>query len=199
MIFYFHPSTKNAVSFFRTVPILPEIGPGRRDLCGTATRSRRGSRSSSSTARNRRPRWKLRGGASPRSMRDWSRRRSSSRADGKIQEAQSAYQQAIDELEIKRELRGASRTVAAARGREAQMSSMPGRVRSRPPRQKKASRRRCLRFCRRRRASAEAALRGGPGRAGQDRRPCRRRRHGGAVHAAQGRHRQSVDAAGGIS
>src|SRR6185436_9470692 len=30
MIFYFHPSTKSAVSFFRTVPILPE-GSGRVD------------------------------------------------------------------------------------------------------------------------------------------------------------------------
>src|SRR6478672_4958197 len=28
LIFYYHPSTKNAVSFFRTVPLLPE-GSGR--------------------------------------------------------------------------------------------------------------------------------------------------------------------------
>ena len=40
LIFYYHPSTQNAVSFFRTVPLLPETQRSRRgDLC---KRSRQG-------------------------------------------------------------------------------------------------------------------------------------------------------------
>src|SRR5207248_3348653 len=39
LIFYFHPSTKAAVSFFRTVPILPE-GVGRVDAVYVASRDK---------------------------------------------------------------------------------------------------------------------------------------------------------------
>ena len=39
MIFYFHPSTQNAVSFFRTVPLLPE-GSGRVEEIFVSQRDR---------------------------------------------------------------------------------------------------------------------------------------------------------------
>ena len=40
MIFYYHPSTKNAVSFFRTVPLLPETS-GRVEEIYVNTRDMR--------------------------------------------------------------------------------------------------------------------------------------------------------------
>ena len=107
VIFYNHPSTTNVTLFFRTVPILPETNrPRRRGLCRVQRPGQaKERRSSGSTARSRRPRSSPRGARSPRSMRQMVVARADVvEAEGQIQEARSAHQQAVDELETKQEL-----------------------------------------------------------------------------------------------
>lgn len=106
MILYFHPSTTAAVSFYRTVPILPE-GSGRVEevLVGV-----------SDTVKAGQPIFRL-DSSRQEAVLETARRKLSEIdaeielakaqlvvSDAQIQEAQSAYQQALDELTTKTEL-----------------------------------------------------------------------------------------------
>ena len=105
-IFYNHPSTTNVTRFYRTVPIVSETNgrvaevfvaanrpdrPGRADL--QAGQLATGGRGGDRAPQDRRGR---RGSALARI--------DIVKADGQLQEATSAHQQAVDELETKREL-----------------------------------------------------------------------------------------------
>lgn len=115
LIFYFHPSTKNAISFYRTVPILPEI-MGRVEEVYVDVRSKvkAGDKifrldSSTQEAAVESDKRKL-------AEVDAAAEQAKTEllvADGKIQEAQSALYQAQEELATKQELdRRKSGTVA---------------------------------------------------------------------------------------
>ena len=106
MILYFHPSTTAAVSFYRTIPILPE-GSGRVEevLVGVTD-----------TVKAGQPLFRL-DSARQEAVLETARRKLSEIdaeielakaqlvvSDAQIQEAQSAYQQALDELTTKTEL-----------------------------------------------------------------------------------------------
>jgi multidrug resistance efflux pump len=106
VIFYFHPSTTNAISFFRSVPILPE-GIGRVEEVYVGIRDK---------VKANQPLFKLDSTRQEAAL-DHARQRvlevdaelEQAKAEllvteGKIQEAQSAYYQATDELEVKSEL-----------------------------------------------------------------------------------------------
>ena len=106
VIFYNHPSTTNATLFFRTVPIVPEtIGRVAEVHVGFSDRSLQGA-----------PIFRLDSSKQEAAV-ETARRKIAeieaamvvARADivaaeGKIQEAKGAYQQALDELETKQEL-----------------------------------------------------------------------------------------------
>ena len=117
MIFYYHPSTTNAVSFFRTVPLLPESS-GRVEEIYVNLRDK---------VKAGQPIFKLDSSKQEAAL-ETARRRIAEvdaateqakveleAADGKIQEAQGAYQQAIDELETKRELQRRNAPTVAQR------------------------------------------------------------------------------------
>ncbi len=106
VIFYNHPSTSNATLFFRTVPILPETN-GRVaetfvDVSGLVKKGapifRLDSSRQEAAAETARRKIKETEAALVVARSDILE------AEGKIQEARSAHQQAIDELETKREL-----------------------------------------------------------------------------------------------
>ena len=106
VIFYNHPSTSNATLFFRTVPILPETN-GRVaeifvDVSGSVKNGapifRLDSTRQEAAAETARRKIKETEAALVVARSDILE------AEGKIQEARSAHQQAIDELETKREL-----------------------------------------------------------------------------------------------
>jgi multidrug resistance efflux pump len=106
VIFYNHPSTSNATLFFRTVPILPETN-GRVaetfvDVSGPVKKGapifRLDSSRQEAAAETARRKIKETEAALVVARSDILE------AEGKIQEARSAHQQAIDELETKREL-----------------------------------------------------------------------------------------------
>ena len=115
MIFYFHPSTKSAVSFFRTVPILPE-GSGRvhEVLVGNSDVVKAGQ-----------PIFKLDSSEEEAAVESARRRIAEidaeleqaklqlAASEGKIQEAQNAYQQALEELAVQTQL--VEKDVAARR------------------------------------------------------------------------------------
>jgi multidrug resistance efflux pump len=106
MIFYFHPSTKNAVSLYRTVPILAEgIGRVSEVKVEMGQEVKAGEELFKLDSREQ------------EAALDTARRQIAEveatikvketelvSADGKIQEARSALQQAVDELETKTEL-----------------------------------------------------------------------------------------------
>ena len=107
VIFYFHPATNSAVSFFRTVPVLPESG-GRvaEVLVGLREEVKAGT-----------PLFRLDSSEQQAAV-ETARRRIAEieaelelaqteleAADGRIQVARGAYQQALDELETRAELR----------------------------------------------------------------------------------------------
>ncbi|MCF3933762.1 HlyD family secretion protein [Acuticoccus sp. M5D2P5] len=115
MIFYYHPSTQNAVSLFRTVPLVPET-IGRVSDVYVDVRD---------TVRAGDPIFKLDSSKEEAAVETARRkvaevdaatalaRQNLAGADGRIAEAQSAYDQVRDELETKRELfRRNSQTVA---------------------------------------------------------------------------------------
>ena len=131
VVFYNHPSTTNATLFFRTVPIIPEtIGRVAEIYVGLSGEVKQGepifrldSSKQEAAVGDRAPqdRRDRRGPGGRRGPTSW-------QAEGKIQEARSAYQQAVDELETKQELyRRNPGIVAAPRDREA-----PGRRRGPP-------------------------------------------------------------------
>ena len=117
MIFYYHPSTTNAVSFFRTVPLLPESS-GRVEEIYVNFRDK---------VKAGQPIFKLDSSKQEAAL-ETARRRIAEvdaameqakveleEGDGKIQEAQGAYQQAIEELETKRELQRRNASTVAQR------------------------------------------------------------------------------------
>jgi len=116
LIFYYHPSTKNAVAYFRSVPLLSE-GIGRVDQVYVGFRD---------TVKKGQPLFKLDSSKQEAAL-ETARRRVTEvdaafrqaevellAADGRIQEAQSALLQAEEELTVRQELvRRESGTVAA--------------------------------------------------------------------------------------
>ena len=106
LILYYHPSTSSAVSLYRTIPILPE-GSGRveevyvklRDKVEAGDRIFRLDSSTQEAAAE----------AARRKIAEVDAALVAARTDvlaagGKIQEARSAHQQAVDELQTKQEL-----------------------------------------------------------------------------------------------
>jgi multidrug resistance efflux pump len=106
LILYYHPSTSNAVSFYRTVPILPETA-GRVEEVYLSNRDK---------VRAGQPIIQL-DSSSQEAALETARRRVAevdaataqaktdlAAADARIQEAQSEYQRAMDDLETKTEL-----------------------------------------------------------------------------------------------
>ena len=154
MILYFHPSTTAAVSFYRTIPILPE-GSGRVEevLVGVTD-----------TVKAGQPLFRL-DFARQEAVLETARRKLSEIdaeielakaqlvvSDAQIQEAQSAYQQALDELDdedriaeaqCRNRLRARTRTDCRTSSTEGRQAWRPWSPTSRP------SRRRSPRSCRR--------------------------------------------------
>jgi multidrug resistance efflux pump len=106
VVFYYHPATKTATLFFRTVPIVPEtVGRVAEINVGMSNDVAQGQ-----------PLFRL-DSAKQRAAVETARRKIAEvdaglivartdimEAEGKIQEARSAHQQALDELETKQEL-----------------------------------------------------------------------------------------------
>src|SRR5215211_3934557 len=110
VIFYNHPSTTNATAFFRTIPILPETNGRVAEVYvdGVSDSIKQGA-----------PIFKL-DSSKQQAAAETARRKIAEtdaammvarvdilEAEGKIQEAKSSYQQAVDELEIYRRNPGA--------------------------------------------------------------------------------------------
>lgn len=129
LILYFHPSTTSAVSFYRTVPVLPE-GAGRVDEVLVNTRD---------TVKAGQPLFKLDSSKQEAAVETARRKLSEIDADfelaekqlvvsdAQIQEAQSAYQQAVDELATKSELRERNAATVAQREVEKLQNAVDGR------------------------------------------------------------------------
>ena len=107
VIFYFHPATNSAVSFFRTVPVLPEtsgrvaevfVGLREEVETGTPLFSIDSSEQQAAveTARRRLAEIEAEFELAQTEL---------EAAEGRIQVAEGAYQQALDELETRSELR----------------------------------------------------------------------------------------------
>ena len=107
VIFYNHPSTTNATAFFRTIPILPETNGRVAEVYvdGVSDSIKQGA-----------PIFKL-DSSKQQAAAETARRKIAEtdaammvarvdilEAEGKIQEAKSSYQQAVDELETKQEI-----------------------------------------------------------------------------------------------
>jgi multidrug resistance efflux pump len=129
LIFYYHPSASNAVAFFRTVPVLPE-GMGRVDEIYVDIRDK---------VKAGQPLFKL-DDSKQKAELETARRRileidasfeqakvELAEADGKIQEAQGAYNQAVDELETKKELQQRNSGTVAEREIEKLQRVVEGR------------------------------------------------------------------------
>ena len=128
-IFYFHPSTTNAVSFFRTVPILPE-GSGRVEEVYADIREK---------VKAGQPLFKL-DSSEQEAAAETARRRIAEAdaalevarsqlavSDAQIQEAQSSYQQAVEELDTKVKLQAANASTVAEREVEKLRNLVAGR------------------------------------------------------------------------
>jgi multidrug resistance efflux pump len=129
LILYFHPSTSSAVSFYRTVPILPESsGRVEEVYVGLRDRVEAGQRI-----------FKL-DSAQQEAALETARRRVSeidaalelartdlAVADARIQEAQSSYKQAVDELETRTELQRRNSASVAQREIEKLATIVEGR------------------------------------------------------------------------
>ena len=117
LIFYYHPSTKSAISFFRTVPLLPEAS-GRVEEIYVNSRDK---------VKAGQPIFKLDSSKQEAALQTARRRIAEvdaateqakvelEGADGKIQEAQGAYQQAVEELDTKLELQRRNASTLAQR------------------------------------------------------------------------------------
>lgn len=129
LILYFHPSTKSAISFYRTIPILPE-GSGRVEevYVGIREKVKAGQRL-----------FKLDSSRQEAAL-ETARLRVSeidaalalattelATADARIEEARSAYQQAVDELETKTELQRRNAGTVAQREIEKLQNIVNGR------------------------------------------------------------------------
>lgn len=129
LILYYHPSTSSALSYYRTVPVLPETS-GRVEEVYVDFRD---------TVKAGEPIFKLDSTAEEAAL-DTARKRvleidaamelartDLAGADARIQEAQSAYQQALDELETKLELQEKSPGTVALREIERLRNLVAGR------------------------------------------------------------------------
>jgi multidrug resistance efflux pump len=116
-IFYFHPATDNATAFFRTVPIVPEtIGRVAEVNVGFSQQVSKGDvlfkldnakqAAAVETARRK---------IAEIDATMISAQADLAKAEGQIQEATSAYQQSLDELEVKRELQRRNPGIVAQR------------------------------------------------------------------------------------
>ncbi|RWP34428.1 HlyD family secretion protein [Mesorhizobium sp.] len=129
LILYFHPSTNSAVSFYRTIPILPE-GSGRVEevYVGLREKVKSGQRlfkldsstqeAALETARLRVPEIDAALELAKTEL---------ATADARIQEAQSAYQQAVDELATRTELQRRNAGTVAQREIEKLQNIVDGR------------------------------------------------------------------------
>src|SRR3954452_24217165 len=128
-IFYYHPSTTNVVSYFRTIPIVPEINGRVAEIyIGMNDRVEKGA-----------PIFRL-DSQKQEAAAETARRKIAEvdaalvvartdvvAAEGKIQEAKGAYQQAVDELETKQELQRRNPGMVARRDIEKLEVAVEGR------------------------------------------------------------------------
>ncbi len=129
LILYYHPSTTSAVSLYRTVPILPE-GSGRvtevyvglRDKVIAGQRIFKLDSSKQEAAVKTVRQRMLEIDASLELAKT-----ELAGASAKIQEAESAYQQAVDELETKTELQKRNASIVAVREIEKLQNAVEGR------------------------------------------------------------------------
>ena len=129
LILYYHPSTSSAISFYRTIPILPE-GSGRVEdvYVGFKDQVKAGERlfkldSSEQEAALETARLRV----SEISALLEAAKTDLAAADARIQEAQSEYQQAVDELDTKIELQRRNAGVVAVRDIEKLQNIVEGR------------------------------------------------------------------------
>jgi multidrug resistance efflux pump len=129
VIFYNHPSTTSATLFYRTVPILPEANGRVAEIyVGFTGEVKQGA-----------PIFRL-DSATQEAAAEAARRKIAEvesalvaaqtdvvAAEGKIQEARSAYQQAVDELDTKQELNRRNAAIVAAREIERLQNVVTGR------------------------------------------------------------------------
>ncbi|MCF6110855.1 HlyD family secretion protein [Mesorhizobium muleiense] len=132
LILYYHPSTTSAVSFFRTVPILPE-GSGRVEevYVGLGEKVKSGQRLfklDSSTQQAALETARLRVSEIDAALE--LAKTELVTADARIQEAQSAYQQAVDELATRTELQRRNSGTVAQREIEKLQNIVDGRLAS---------------------------------------------------------------------
>ena len=129
LIFYFHPSTNSAVSFYRTVPILPE-GVGRVDDVYVASRDK--VKAGQKIFKLDSTKQEAAVEAERRKIAEVSAKVDAAKvelaaSEGKIQEAQSAYLQAQEELDTKMELQRRNAPSVAARDIEKLQRVVEGR------------------------------------------------------------------------
>ena len=129
VVFYNHPSTTNATLFFRTVPIISEsVGRVAEVNVGFSAEVKEGEpifRLDSSTQQ-------AAAEAARRKIAETDAALVTARADlaaaeGKVQEARSSYQQAVDELATKQELNKNNSAIVAAREIEKLQNAVEGR------------------------------------------------------------------------
>ncbi|MCF6100440.1 HlyD family secretion protein [Mesorhizobium muleiense] len=130
LILYYHPSTTSAVSFFRTVPILPE-GSGRVEevYVGLGEKVKSGQqlfKLDSSTQKAALETARLRVSEIDAALE--LAKTELVTADARIQEARSAYQQAVDELATRTELQRRNSGTVAQREIEKLQNIVDGRL-----------------------------------------------------------------------
>jgi multidrug resistance efflux pump len=129
VIFYNHPSTSNVTSFFRTVPIVPEISGRVAEInVRSSQRVEKGAqifrldsskqKAAVETARRR---------ITELDAAMVVAREELAAADGQLQQAQSSYQQALDELQTKEELNRRNADIVARREIERLQNVVNGR------------------------------------------------------------------------
>lgn len=130
IIFYFHPTTNSVTSFFRTIPIVPE----------TSGRVAQVLVKSSSDVAQGAPLFRLDSAKQAAALEVANRRVAEvdaaitmakadlAASEGQLQQAQSAYEQALDELRTKEELRQRNAGVVAEREIERLRKASEGRA-----------------------------------------------------------------------
>jgi multidrug resistance efflux pump len=129
LILYYHPSTTSAVSFYRTVPILPE-GSGRVEEVYVSLRDRVEAGQQIFKLESSQQRAALATAEKKAAEIDAAlalAKTELATADAVIQEAQSAYRQALEELETKMELQRRNATTVAQRELEKLQNVVDGR------------------------------------------------------------------------
>jgi multidrug resistance efflux pump len=129
VIFYFHPSTTSAVSFYRTVSILPEAGGRVAEVLVT----------NGQVVEEGQPLFRLDNAQQTAAVESARRRVGEYDADielaeadllaaqARVREAESAYDQAFQELETRTALEGRNSTAVSAREIERQQIALQGR------------------------------------------------------------------------